>query len=303
MNFKMRKNIWLPSFVTVSAVIVLFLSSIVIVFAQSDYGYPEVNAFYATMKSCMEQSNHPGQVGDSSAGGYLTSSSVNDCINNPERQLTDKFVSDRDNCESNAENQNGGECGAVCSQCSDDFTKKNDAMYQAGLDVINYEQNLLIKAKTVTQTQPKTQSVKPKQKTTESSSTSDQLKSTSESTSTPQEVAGNVDSITNTAEILQNKIWSKLKVGDTIRMGDSIRTGKNSALSVKLKDNTYVSLESNGDLVIDKFIYNPHPSFIEQVKNFFSGIFRWVTGKVAPRVDKICDTNSDCHIDTIGIRG
>jgi hypothetical protein len=65
--------------------------------------------------------------------------------------------------------------------------------------------------------------------------------------------------------------------------GTRIITGPGARAVFKLVDDTSFTMHANGEMVIDDFVYDPDISFKKMSIRLAKGVFRYITGKVAPR--------------------
>ena len=70
---------------------------------------------------------------------------------------------------------------------------------------------------------------------------------------------------------------------------------------IKLPDDTTFTIGPNSDVVIDKFVYDAGSSPKTIVANMSKGVFRWVTGKVAPKDPAAMKVT--LPVGDLGIRG
>ena len=78
---------------------------------------------------------------------------------------------------------------------------------------------------------------------------------------------------------------ANLAAGRVVRVdtGTRVTTGPTGRLQILLLDETVFTIGPNCDMVIDEFVYDPDPSARKISVNITKGIFRWVTGKTAPK--------------------
>jgi hypothetical protein len=63
-------------------------------------------------------------------------------------------------------------------------------------------------------------------------------------------------------------------------MNDRLRTGANARLQVTFSDDSSLTLGENANVVIDRFVFNPHKSSADVVLNATQGAFRFAGGKI-----------------------
>jgi hypothetical protein len=69
-------------------------------------------------------------------------------------------------------------------------------------------------------------------------------------------------------------------VGTPVHMNDRLRTGANARLQVTFSDDSSLTLGENANVVIDRFVFNPHKSSADVVLNATQGAFRFAGGKI-----------------------
>ena len=89
--------------------------------------------------------------------------------------------------------------------------------------------------------------------------------------------------------------------GDPIYLGDEIRTGPSAGLQVLLMDETVFTIGPDSGLVIDTFVYDPETDSGEVAARIVSGVFRFVSGRIARREPS--DMTVHLPVGVIGIRG
>lgn len=86
-----------------------------------------------------------------------------------------------------------------------------------------------------------------------------------------------------------------------LNQGDSIRTGPNSNAGLIFEDDTVVSLGSNSEMIIEKFLFDPAAKKLEFVARMLQGTFSFISGqiaKLAPNQVKLETPDA-----TLGVRG
>ena len=86
-----------------------------------------------------------------------------------------------------------------------------------------------------------------------------------------------------------------------LNQGDSIRTGPNSNAGLILEDDTVVSLGSNSEIIIEKFLFDPAAEKLEFVARMLQGTFSFISGQIAKLApDQVKLETPDA---TLGVRG
>ncbi len=95
------------------------------------------------------------------------------------------------------------------------------------------------------------------------------------------------------------KLTGAEAAGIAIDNRTKIFTGKDSGALLLLPDGTAFTVGPNSELVLDDFVYDPNTSTQKMGLKLTRGAFRWVTGKVAPRVVP----RIDLPVGDLGFRG
>ncbi len=86
-----------------------------------------------------------------------------------------------------------------------------------------------------------------------------------------------------------------------LNQGDSIRTGPNSNAGLIFEDDTVVSLGSNSEMSIEKFLFDPAAEKLEFVARLLQGTFSFISGQIAKLApDQVKIETPDA---TLGVRG
>jgi len=89
--------------------------------------------------------------------------------------------------------------------------------------------------------------------------------------------------------------------GSAVYSGARIVTGDNARMQVLLLDETVFTVGANSDMVLDEFVYDTDSSAGKVSVKVSKGIFRFVTGKVAPKDPEHLKVT--LPVGAIGIRG
>ncbi len=114
-----------------------------------------------------------------------------------------------------------------------------------------------------------------------------------------QPVIGRVDALSGSATVVRNGVTVVLNVGDTVRKGDVVQTSGSSSVAIVFADGTTFSLNANGRMVLDEFVYAAGGTGNSAVLNLVQGTFSFVAGQVA----KTGDMRVETPVATMGIRG
>ena len=105
------------------------------------------------------------------------------------------------------------------------------------------------------------------------------------------------------ADLVVNKVYgnsltSRIKNGQKIRANQRIRTGRNSATSISLKDNSIIKIGEIADVYMDNIIFDRTGSSLNGSMEMVTGLLRFTSGKIHKINLKVQTGNL-----TIGIRG
>lgn len=89
--------------------------------------------------------------------------------------------------------------------------------------------------------------------------------------------------------------------GTPIVYGTKVITGPGAKAQFLLLDETTFTVGSNGEMVLDDFVYDPRTGIKRVSARVAVGAFRWITGKVARR--DLDSVRINIPVATIGIRG
>ncbi|HEC90391.1 MAG TPA: hypothetical protein ENI55_01860, partial [Alphaproteobacteria bacterium] len=92
-----------------------------------------------------------------------------------------------------------------------------------------------------------------------------------------------------------------LAKGDPIFQGDTIETGKGAAIGITFVDDSTFSLGGNGQMTIDKMVYDPEAHSGVMKSNMALGVFSFVSGQIARSAPDAMTVQTP--VATIGIRG
>ena len=78
-----------------------------------------------------------------------------------------------------------------------------------------------------------------------------------------------------------NSLFDVLNIGDKIYLNDTIQTGDDGRIQILLMDETTFSIGANSSIMIDDFIYDPSTQGGAMDVNITSGVFRFISGRIA----------------------
>jgi len=87
------------------------------------------------------------------------------------------------------------------------------------------------------------------------------------------------------ADLVVNKVYgnsltSRIKNGQKIRANQRIRTGRNSATSISLKDNSIIKIGEIADVYMDNIIFDRTGSSLNGSMEMVTGLLRFTSGKI-----------------------
>lgn len=109
---------------------------------------------------------------------------------------------------------------------------------------------------------------------------------------------GNAKTVVRTVTGEIDKDLRRIQLLDDIYHNELIETKESSATELIFLDETKLALGPKSSLVLDRFIYDPHPDKASFVMTATAGVFRFVSGKLPKKSYEIHTPTA-----TIGIRG
>lgn len=112
---------------------------------------------------------------------------------------------------------------------------------------------------------------------------------------------GIVKSISGDVYLINTTATIKAVPNMRFNQGDSIRTGPNSNAGLIFEDDTVVSLGSNSEMSIEKFLFDPVAEKLAFVAQLLQGTFSFISGQIAKLApDQVKIETPDA---TLGVRG
>ena len=93
----------------------------------------------------------------------------------------------------------------------------------------------------------------------------------------------------------------KLSLGNGLRSGERVQVGKDSRVSLRFSDGTFVQVGQNGRFMLDHYAFSKDPEESNFGMRILQGSFRVVTGLIAKRKPQAMSVG--LTVATIGIRG
>ena len=115
------------------------------------------------------------------------------------------------------------------------------------------------------------------------------------------ETIGIVKSISGDVYLTNTTYAIKAVPNMRLNQGDFIRTGPNSNVGLIFEDDTVVSLGSNSEMSIEKFLFDPATEKLAFVAKLLQGTFSFISGQIAKLApDQVKIETPDA---TLGVRG
>lgn len=109
---------------------------------------------------------------------------------------------------------------------------------------------------------------------------------------------GAASAVRNQVSATQGAEERRLATGNPVLQNDRIRTGANSVAQLLFADQTTLSVGERSEIVLDRFVYDPHRSTGDVAVSLTAGALRFVSGRQDPRSYQV-----STPVATIGVRG
>jgi hypothetical protein len=117
-----------------------------------------------------------------------------------------------------------------------------------------------------------------------------------------QSPAGRIKVVSGSAFIVRGSETIAARPGDPVFAADGLRTGEGGSVGVTLKDDTRLSLGSNSEVRLDRYVYAPGTSGgVGMVLKFVRGVAAYVSGRMAKLAPDSIRLETPAAI--VGIRG
>ena len=113
--------------------------------------------------------------------------------------------------------------------------------------------------------------------------------------------AGRIKVVSGSAFIVRGSETIAARPGDPVFAADSLRTGEGGSVGVTLKDDTRLSLGSNSEVRLDRYVYAPGSGGVGMVLQFVRGVAAYVSGRMAKLAPDAVRLETPAAI--VGIRG
>lgn len=117
----------------------------------------------------------------------------------------------------------------------------------------------------------------------------------------PQDAIGQIKSVDSGASIRRNGGSTDAEAGGPVYEGDVIVTDLTGSIGITLKDGTVLSLGSDSEMELDRFIFEPQEKKLGFAAKFLSGTATYLSGRIAKLAPE--QVNLSTRFSTIGIRG
>jgi hypothetical protein len=113
--------------------------------------------------------------------------------------------------------------------------------------------------------------------------------------------AGHIKTVSGAAFVVRQNATIAAKPGDAIFASDVLRTSVGGAVGITLRDDTRISLGSDSEVRIDRYVYAPGEGGLGMVLKFVRGVAVYVSGRIAKLAPDSIRLESPAAI--IGVRG
>lgn len=96
-------------------------------------------------------------------------------------------------------------------------------------------------------------------------------------------VVGRVNAVAGTVIVKRGALEIPLERGMAIRFGDTLTSDSKGRLQVGLTDETVFTMGPNAQFILDEFVYDPATARGKFRARTLAGLFRLVTGRIAPK--------------------
>lgn len=112
---------------------------------------------------------------------------------------------------------------------------------------------------------------------------------------------GTIKTVTGSVSIVRQQKILPVTTGDKIFEGDTLRTGTDGALGTILKDDTFISLGPNSELVISEFLFVPAEGKFSIITRMLKGTAAYLSGVIAKLSPQ--SVRFETPVASVGIRG
>lgn len=113
--------------------------------------------------------------------------------------------------------------------------------------------------------------------------------------------AGHIKTVSGAAFVLRQNGTIAARPGDAVFASDILRTSVGGAVGVTLRDDTRISLGSDSEVRIDRYVYAPGEGGLGMVLKFARGVAVYVSGRIAKMAPDSIRLEAPAAI--VGVRG
>ena len=113
--------------------------------------------------------------------------------------------------------------------------------------------------------------------------------------------AGHIKTVSGGAFVVRENATIPARPGEAIFASDVLRTSAGGAIGITLRDDTRISLGSDSEVRIDRYVYAPGEGGLGMVLKFVRGVAVYVSGRIAKLAPDSIRLESPAAI--IGVRG
>ena len=113
--------------------------------------------------------------------------------------------------------------------------------------------------------------------------------------------AGHIKTVSGGAFVVRQNATMAAKPGDAVFASDILRTSAGGAVGITLRDDTRISLGSDSEVRIDRYVFAPGAGGLGMVLKFVRGVAVYVSGRIAKMAPDSIRLESPAAI--IGVRG
>jgi hypothetical protein len=115
------------------------------------------------------------------------------------------------------------------------------------------------------------------------------------------EPAGHIKVVSGPAFVVRQNATIAARPGEAVFASDILRTAAGGAIGVTLKDDTRISLGSDSEVRIDRYVYAPGQGGLGMVLKFVRGAAVYISGRIAKLAPDSIRLEAPAAI--VGVRG
>ncbi len=113
--------------------------------------------------------------------------------------------------------------------------------------------------------------------------------------------AGYIKTVSGGAFVVRQNATIAARAGEAVFASDILRTSVGGAVGVTLRDDTRISLGSDSEVRIDRYVYAPGEGGLGMVLKFVRGVAVYVSGRIAKMAPDSIRLEAPAAI--VGVRG